>query len=185
MLTAMRRMFRLHAMCLLAVCACEGSRVRRPATASRAGAGQASYVGYEYEGVVPNDTLPNGVLNAGGALIGDIGKTSYGLSFVSRGPAEMLWLEHVTGGTNRHLRWRVDAALDLPVLQHGQTVAWGATCAIDGANDPEIVAVVVDTDTERYTQIVRAWRADRQHGTFRDVSTRGITCENEGYGADD
>lgn len=179
------RTFVLHALCLLAVCACERSPVRRPATASPAAAGQASYVGYEYEAVIPNDRLPNGVLNAGGALIGDIGKTSYGLSYVSHGTADMLWLEHITGGTNRHLRWLVDAVLDLPVLPHGQALAWGGSCAIDGTNDPEVVAVVVDTDTERYTQIVRAWRADRQHRTFRDVSTRGVTCENEGYGADD
>jgi hypothetical protein len=156
-----------------------------PATASRAAERHVSYIGYQYEAVVLDDTLPNGVLNSGGALIGDTGKTSYGLSFVSRGPAQMLWLEHVTGGTNRHICWRVDAVLDLPVLPHGQVLARGAACGIDSTNDPEIVAVVVDTDTERYTQIMRAWRADRQHRAFRDVSTRRISCENEGYGADD
>lgn len=177
--------FIICTLCVLAVSGCENSPASRHPTRSRQPASDARYVGYEYEGVVPNDTLSNGVVESGGALIGDVADTSYALSFVSRGHNDMLWLEHVTGGTNRHIRWRVDAVFNLPVLPRGQVLAWGASCAVDGTNDPEVVAAVVHADTERYTQIVRAWRADRQHHTFRSIDTRGITCENEGYGTDD
>lgn len=184
MLIAKRTLI-FRTLCLLVLYACEYSPASRLPTVSREPAGDASYVGYEHDGVVPNETLPNGVIEFGGALLGGVGGESYGLSFVSQGRNEMLWLEHVTGGTNRHIRWRVDAVLNLPALSRGQVLVWSASCAIDGTHDPEVIAAVVYTDTERYTQIVRAWRADRQHHTFRDMDAVGITCENEGYGADD
>ncbi|MEO7216787.1 MAG: hypothetical protein ABI026_01200 [Gemmatimonadaceae bacterium] len=179
-----KRAFLPIALCAL-VCGCEHPAANRLSAVSRGPTSGVSYIGYEYEGVVPDDTLPNGVLVSGGALIGDVGASSYGLSLVSHGLASMLWLEHAIGGTNRHIHWRVDAALDLPVLPHGQALVWGALCSINGTNDSEIIAAVVHTDTERYTQVVRAWRADRQQHTFRGMDTSGISRENEGYGADD
>jgi|GEM_PF-4856928 len=181
---SVNRAFILRAACVLATGACGKASGDRAHISTREPTRAASYVGYEYEGVLPNDTMPNGVLDAGGALIGKVGDTSFALSFLSHDATKMLWLEHAIGGANGHIRWHVDAVLGLPTLPHGQVFVWGASCAVTGANDPELIVAVVDTDTERYTQIVRAWRADRRHHTFREIGTRGITCENEGYGAD-
>jgi len=51
--------------------------------------------------------------------------------------------------------------------------------------DSEIIALVSDTnnDTEFYTKIKKAWRANRKIGKFEKVNRRKIIkCGNESYG---
>ncbi len=60
--------------------------------------GRAKYIGFEYEGVTPAASLPNGLKHMGGALLGDIeADPVYGISQVEKGRIKMLWLESSTG----------------------------------------------------------------------------------------
>ena len=58
-------------------------------------------------------------------------------------------------------------------------------CYSKKGDDSEIIALVKDTnnDTEFYTKIKKAWRANREKGKFEKVNRRKIIkCSNESYG---
>lgn len=58
-------------------------------------------------------------------------------------------------------------------------------CYSKKGDDSEIIALVKDTDndTEFYTKIKKAWRANRKIGKFEKVNRRKIIkCSNESYG---
>ncbi|MEM7066893.1 MAG: hypothetical protein AAF572_27485 [Cyanobacteria bacterium P01_B01_bin.77] len=51
-----------------------------------------------------------------------------------------------------------------------------------GRIEPEIVAVIGNQNTERITDIRRAWRANRQTQQLEAFSTEGMACTNPGWG---
>lgn len=56
-------------------------------------------------------------------------------------------------------------------------------CSAKNGFDSEIVAIVKDSDSEFYTKIIKAWKANRKSGKFEKVNKRKITkCGNENYG---
>ena len=58
-------------------------------------------------------------------------------------------------------------------------------CHTKKGADTEIIALVKNTnnDNEFYTEIKKAWRANRKTGKFEKVNRRKITkCNNESYG---
>ena len=49
--------------------------------------------------------------------------------------------------------------------------------------DKEIVAIVdYQRGVEYFTRVRKAWRANRQTEKFEVIPTRGIKCENDGFG---
>jgi len=61
-------------------------------------------------------------------------------------------------------------------------------CETAEGGDPEIIALVNDKEynSEYYTKIIKAWRANRTTGKFELVKPRKVKrCGNEGYGADE
>lgn len=70
--------------------------------------------------------------------------------------------------------------IDKNDLQHKKLTEY---CITKTGWDSEIIALVNDVDTEFYTKIIKAWRADRKSGKFRKVRQKNIKkCENESYG---
>jgi len=57
-------------------------------------------------------------------------------------------------------------------------------CRKDTINDSEIIAVVLFDDTEYFTKVLKAWRANRKTGKIIEIETTGIDCMNEGYGVE-
>jgi hypothetical protein len=55
-------------------------------------------------------------------------------------------------------------------------------CDCNGTKDESIFAVVLDTNTQFFEEIVRARRVDTKFGRFVEIATKGIRCENMGYG---
>lgn len=56
-------------------------------------------------------------------------------------------------------------------------------CSTKNGFDSEIIAIVKDNDTEFHSNIIKAWRANRESGKFEKVSNRKISkCGNENYG---
>lgn len=56
-------------------------------------------------------------------------------------------------------------------------------CITKNGYDFEIVAIVEDSDSEFYSKIIKAWRANRKSGKFEKTNKRKIIkCGNEGYG---
>jgi hypothetical protein len=55
-------------------------------------------------------------------------------------------------------------------------------CECDGVNDESIFAVVELTETPFFEHVVRAWRVNKKLRRFQEISTKGLRCENMGYG---
>jgi|SRR5690554_1733853 len=56
-------------------------------------------------------------------------------------------------------------------------------CSTKNGYDSEIIAIVKDSNSEFYTNIIKAWKANRKSGKFEKVNKRKITkCGNENYG---
>ena len=63
------------------------------------------YVGYEYTGVVVNQSLPNGVKDLGGNLIGDF---DYAVSHMKKGKTDMIWLTRIKNRNEEGVpNWKV------------------------------------------------------------------------------
>ncbi|MBE9056555.1 hypothetical protein IQ237_11040 [Sphaerospermopsis sp. LEGE 08334] len=61
-------------------------------------------------------------------------------------------------------------------------VGQGGSCRRNGVSDHDIIAVAKIQDTEYFRQIQKAWRANRKTRKFEAISTKGVICENIGYG---
>jgi hypothetical protein len=69
----------------------------------------------------------------------------------------------------------------LEPVQSGQYVVAAGSCLISGTPDPEILAIVRQTNDEYFTDIRQAWRANRETLRFENISIADITCQNSQY----
>lgn len=77
--------------------------------------------------------------------------------------------------------WVITDAGYLPALPRSFRLA--TTCGYAEQPDPRLFAVVRNTDTEWQTDVRWAWLANIATGRIDTTATRGLRCENEGYGA--
>lgn len=145
-------------------------------------AASAQYVGYEYKGVTPETVLPNGVKHLGGALISDVdADPSYGISQVSKGAKEMLWLEVSTRQDETGiLDWRVLDVISFPALTRSQHIHMhfdpAVECRRGGKSVEGLVAIgTIDRRRGSFTP-QRAWIADIAKKKFVPSATAGLRC---------
>jgi hypothetical protein len=149
---------------------------------SSAAAASAQYVGYEYKGVTPETVLPNGVKHLGGALISDVdADPTYGISQVSKGKTEMLWLEVSTGQTETSIEgWRVLDVVSFPALTRSQHILMHSDPAVEctrGGKAVEDLVAIGTIDRRRGTFTPqRAWIADTTKKKFVPSATAGLRC---------
>lgn len=79
-------------------------------------------------------------------------------------------------------RWIVTDQISFDQLPPGHHVAF-ALCERRGELDETILAVVKTTDTEWYTDLRSAYKANLNTGRFEKIPPKGIRCLNEGWGA--
>ena len=107
----------------------------------------------------------------------------YGISRVKKGNQEMLWFDMVVdrdrkGNPSQLL---VLDVFSVPKMNKSYTLI-GHHCLRNGIRDYSIIAVAKIQDTEYFRQIQKAWRANRKTRKFEAISTKGVICENPGYG---
>jgi hypothetical protein len=147
------------------------------------GNGQTKYVGYEYEGVVPATTLPNGVKHMGGGLIGDFeADPVYGISQVEKGKTKMLWLEESTGKDSTGVTgWKVLDALSFPALTRTDYVFFAGDPAIgclrDGQDIPHLVGVGRIIRRQGIFRPSRLWVANLATKKFEPMWIKDVKCE--------
>ena len=147
-----------------------------------AAAVSAQYVGYEYKGVTPETVLPNGVKHLGGGLISDVeADPTYGISQVSKGKTEMLWLEVSTGQNETGITgWRVLDVVSFPALTRSQHIHMHHDPAVECTRGGKIVEdlVAVGTINRHRGSFTpqRAWTADISKRKFIPASIRGLRC---------
>ncbi|MEZ5426628.1 MAG: hypothetical protein R2747_10210 [Pyrinomonadaceae bacterium] len=171
--------FRLIA--LLVVLSIPALAVAQKHAAKKKGNG---YIGYQYTGVTYNQKLPNGVRDLGGSLLEN---ENYGVSRMKKGKTEMLWLTRITGRNWSGLpNWQVKDVIYLPQLKENQEILQGMTfpCTINKKEDLNLIVLAELLPEKNSYSIQKAWRADTRTKKFEAVSTRGISCENEGDDGD-
>jgi hypothetical protein len=151
-----------------------------------------SYIGLRYLGPrVPYThpaylDHPKGIQYFGGWVVDDIEypkPSVYGISRVKKGNQEMLWFYMVVdrdrkGNPSQLL---VLDVFSVPKMNKSYTLI-GYDCLRNGIRDYSIIAVAKIQDTEYFRQIQKAWRANRKTRKFEAISTKGVICENTGYG---
>ena len=128
--------------------------------------------------------LPPGLKSRGGSLVSAVGDAKeYGLAEVHRSTTKMLWFERLTHRDDKGVAyWEVTDVMVLPRITKKQVLVF-AFCLLNNQPDGEIVAVADYVEGVQYfTRVRRAWRANRQTEKFEVIPTKGIKCENEGFG---
>jgi hypothetical protein len=144
---------------------------------------KSPYIGYEYKGVVPSATLPNGVKHFGGGLIGKIDADPvHGISQVEKGRTKMLWLEVSTGQDAGGVSgWRVKDVLVFPALTRSDYIFFAGDPAIlCRQRGTEIVNLVGVGRIARRDAIFRPsklWVANLGTDKFEPMSLAGVKCE--------
>ncbi|WP_243406945.1 hypothetical protein [Cuspidothrix issatschenkoi] len=148
-----------------------------------------SYIGLRYlSPLVTPGYLdhPKGIQYFGGWVVDDVEypkRSVYGISRVKKGNQEMLWFDMVVdrdrkGNPSQLL---VLDVFSVPKMNKSYTLI-GYDCLRNGIRDYSIIAVAKIQDTEYFRQIQKAWRANRKTRKFEAISTKGVICENTGYG---
>ena len=162
---------------LLMISPVVASAQRRPASRP-----EAAYISYKYKGVIPGKTLPNGVKHTGGSMIGDIeADPAYGISWVSKGRTQMLWLEESTGRDSTGVTgWRVLDVLAFPALAKTDYLFVigdpSVECTKAGEEVPNLVGVGRVFRRQHTFRPSRLWVADLKTKTFRPISPAGVKC---------
>jgi hypothetical protein len=141
------------------------------------------YINYQYKGVVPETTLPNGVRHLGGGLIGDFDADPvYGISQVQKGRTKMLWLEASTGKDDTGVTgWKVLDVLSFPALLKTDYLYFindpSIMCLKNGSDVPDLVGVGRLNSTRGVFQPSKLWVANLKTKRFEPYSVAGVKCQ--------
>lgn len=142
-------------------------------------ANSQSFVGLQYR------DIPSELVDRGGWVIdaNDRGIFNFGVAHIQQGRRGMLWFTRfIRHDAKGRAIWRVIDVLELPAISQSQDLTSSRFCTQNGKKNRDLIAIVEATDTEYRTQIHRAWRTNRATGKFESISTRGIVCQNPGWG---
>jgi len=106
----------------------------------------------------------------------------FGIRKVVEGKISMLWFERIIQQNNQvETEWEVMDVLVLPKISGNQRIC-GSYCFSGKEFEPEIIAIADYENREYLTRVRRAWRASRVNKRFEEIPTKGIKCENVGWG---
>ena len=126
--------------------------------------------------------LPPSIEFLHSSVVGDVFVyPSFWISLVQQEEQESLWFSIGIGHQGQQGIFELIDTADSPELKPGQSFAIMG-CTYNDIPDPEIYAIVRYTDTEYWTQIVQAWRANRRTWQIEPISTEGIRCYNRSWG---
>lgn len=137
----------------------------------------SSYIGLTYK------NLPQSIQYLGGWVVGDtFNGREYVVSHLKKGTQEILWFEIIQSrdSQGQPIRQVIDT-MNLPKKAASEQMS-GNMCKRNGVRNSEIIVFVKNENAPYLSKIARAWRSNRQSGRFEAISTRGIVCENPGWG---
>lgn len=112
----------------------------------------------------------------GGNSIGRTGY-SYNLSVFAQG--QVLVLTKPIKANHGEMQHVIINSLIIPKID--STILIISDCKYDGKVDEKIVALVVDENTQFFTQVKKAWRLDLQKESIVSTPTSKIECINVSY----
>ncbi len=169
------RLFLITTLLIIPICAIGQAKPVAPK--------KSPYIGYEYKGVLPNATLPNGVKHYGGGLIGDIDADPvYGISQLEKGRTKMLWLEVSTGKDSGGITgWHVLDALSFQAMTKSDYLFFAGDpsifCRRQGTEIVNLVGVGKILRRQAVFRPTKLWIADLKTQKFEPTSVAGVKCE--------
>ena len=145
--------------------------------------GAAKYIGYEYKGVLPDSTLPNGIKSLGGGMIGDINADPvYEIAQMKKGTESMLWFSVSTGQDSTGVTgWKVLDVLSFPALRRSDYLFFygdpGIGCRRGGKDIPNLVGVGTIIRRQGSFKPSLLWAANLTTKKFEPVRIAGVKCQ--------
>jgi len=129
---------------------------------------------------------PDGWKDHGGACIGgSLGPNKtcdYSIGVLEKTDQLILFIgKSATRIDPKKARWLVTDIMPYPKTPSGFQVVY-SLCERNGTPDETIIAIVKTTDTEWYTTVRFAYRANLNTGRFEKTSPKGVQCRNDGWG---
>lgn len=141
----------------------------------------ASYINYEFENVLPETTLPNGVKYLGGGLIGDIDADPvYGISELQQGKTKMLWLKVSTGQDHTGVKgWKVLDVLSFSLAASDYLFFYGdpgIDCRRGGVEISNLVGIGRINRGQGIFRPSKLWIANIEKRKFEPIALAGVKC---------
>jgi hypothetical protein len=125
------------------------------------------------------DSFPAGFEEHTGYVMGFIEGDEYIIDHVSQGSTELVWFCKLTHRDEEGRPFlKILDALILPQFNPNEQLYLGA-CSYKDMEDPEIVAIIKTIQNELETEVVKAWRANRQTKIFEEISSEHVVCVDE------
>jgi hypothetical protein len=127
--------------------------------------------------------LPSGLKSEGGWMItASDTAPEYTGKTVWAGQTQMFWFSRIVARDRTGSpAYQVVDAIKLPAIAKSRLLV-GGFCQVNGVGDPGIIAVVKPTNTEYYTQVDQAWRANPKTEKIQPLNPKGVACANAGWG---
>lgn len=124
-------------------------------------------------------------IDLGGALISD----DYGIHILQNDSTQQTFFlfDEFAGRDKKGMpSWQLLDTLIIPGI--GLNIGWTGNVMYEGEIDPEIIVLLPDNtdwmDSEKFTDIKKAWRFDRTQKRINEISTVGLVCLNDMYSID-
>ena len=144
--------------------------------ASNAAAQDDNFVGYRHKGVIYGESLPNGVKDLGGGLLGD---EDYGVTRFSKNGKIMLWLEKIVSRDQKGVPgWQVKDVLNVGKRERNQEFlfSYSSTCRQNNRINLDLIVLAELVPKAKNYKLIRAWRANTRREKFEKVSLKNIQC---------
>lgn len=113
------------------------------------------------------------------AIIGENNGFDFSLTQIRKNDLNILIFNKVYPGPKS--TYEILDTLQIQNLSKNEYISF-QLCRKDTINDSEIIAIVINDDSEYYNKIIKSWRANRKTGKICAIDIIGIDCLNEGYG---
>jgi hypothetical protein len=127
------------------------------------------------------DSMPTGYKEETGYVMGYLEGDEYIIDHISGDNLQMLWFCKLTSrDTEGRPFLKILDILILPTIEKNEELLMG-TCKYNEEMDPEIVAIVKFNESEVKSDVIKAWRANRNSRKFEVIPVTNITCFNESF----
>lgn len=143
---------------------------------------RSQYIGYEFDNVLPDTLLPNGVRYLGGGLIGDIDADPvFSISEHVKGKTKMIWLKNSTSKDETGVKgWRVLDVLAFPNLAAADYLFFygdpGIHCTESGTEIENLVGVGRIQRRQGIFKPTKLWIANLTAKKFEPRSLTKVRC---------
>ena len=127
------------------------------------------------------DNFPNDFEEQTGYVLGLMDVDEYVINHVSDNKNQLLWFCKLThrDETGRPYLKILDIII-LPNFGPNQRLFMG-NCNYDQVEDQEIVALVDSDPEDLSTQVIKAWRANRESLKFEEIAVEKVTCVDDSF----